>query len=140
MTIPTYDQFIDPILRFLASHPEGALARDAHEAAAQALGLSELDRQELLPSGNQPIYKNRAAWAHDRLKRAGLSASPRRGHWRLTDAGHTYAATHPAPLAAHDVERLAMGFIGVRLKVDHGDTPLDSADRLGHCQPRRPPG
>ena len=79
MPVPTYDQFIEPILRFLARHPEGAVAREVHDAAASALGLSESDRQELLPSGSQHVYKNRAGWAHDRLKRAGLSSSPRRG-------------------------------------------------------------
>ncbi|MGJ7557255.1 winged helix-turn-helix domain-containing protein [Variovorax sp. RB3P1] len=73
MAVPTYDKFIEPVLRFLAAKPNGALARDAHEAAAQALGVSELDRQERLPSGVQLVYKNRAGWAHDRLKRAGLS-------------------------------------------------------------------
>jgi restriction system protein len=37
-----------------------------------------------LPSGAQLIYKNRAGWAHDRLKRAGLSSSSRRGSWKIT--------------------------------------------------------
>ena len=116
MSVPTYDQFIEPVLRFLAAHPSGALARDAHEAAADALGVSEADRRELLPSGTQPIYKNRAGWAHDRLKRAGLSSSPRRGVWQLTDAGLEYAASHTSPLPPSDVERLAVGFMDVRLR------------------------
>ncbi|MES7798450.1 winged helix-turn-helix domain-containing protein, partial [Cutibacterium acnes] len=79
MSIPSYDQFIEPILRFLAAHPEGARARDAMEAAADALGLTEADRLAMLPSGMQAVYRNRAGWAHDRLQRAGLSSSPRRG-------------------------------------------------------------
>lgn len=41
MSVPTYDQFIEPILRYLAATPEGATARDVHEAAAGALDLSE---------------------------------------------------------------------------------------------------
>src|SRR5690606_32751299 len=84
MSVPTYDQFIEPILRYLAATPEGATARDAHEAAANALNLSEAQRQELIASG-QATYKNRAGWAHDRLKRAGLSSSAKRGYWKLTD-------------------------------------------------------
>ena len=75
MPIPTFDQFIEPILRYLASHPEGALARDVHEAAADSLGLTDADRAILLPSGVQAVYKNRAGWAHDLLKRAGFSAN-----------------------------------------------------------------
>lgn len=34
MPVPTYDKFIEPILRFLASNPNGVVAKDAHEAAA----------------------------------------------------------------------------------------------------------
>lgn len=51
MSVPTYDQFIEPILRFLASRPEGATASEAHEAAAQTLGLDEAQRQETIASG-----------------------------------------------------------------------------------------
>jgi restriction system protein len=123
MTVPTYDKFIEPILRYLAGHPNGALARDAHEAAAQTLGLSDADRQELLPSGTQPVYKNRVGWAHDRLKRAGLSSSPRRGYWQLTPRGAEFAASHPPPLSAADVEQLAVGFMDVRLR-ERGDQPI----------------
>lgn len=116
MAVPTYDKFIEPILRYLAGNPDGALARDTHEAAAQALRLSDADRQELLPSGTQPVHKNRAGWAHDRLKRAGLSSSPRRGYWQLTPKGVEYAASHPPPLSDADVEQLAGGFMDVRLR------------------------
>lgn len=41
MSVPTYDKFIEPILRYLAANPEGATARAAHEAAARTLNLSE---------------------------------------------------------------------------------------------------
>lgn len=130
MTVPTYDKFIEPILRYLAGHPDGALARDAHEAAAQTLGLSDAERQELLPSGTQPVYKNRAGWAHDRLKRAGLSSSPRRGYWQLTPRGIEFAASHSTPLPAADVEQLAVGFMDVRLRerTDQPNTPAPLPD------------
>lgn len=116
MAVPSYDKFIEPILRFLASRPEGALARDAHEAAAQALQITDADRQELLPSSSSPVYKNRAGWAHDRLKRAGLSSSLRRGFWQLTSDGVAYALAHGSPLPIDEVERLAVGFMDVRLR------------------------
>jgi restriction system protein len=115
MAVPTYDKFIEPILRYLAANPGGAAARDVHEAAATALGISEPDRQQLLSSGTQLVYKNRAGWAHDRLKRAALSSSPRRGHWQLTEKGQAYALGHPAPLSAEDVLKLAVGYMDVRL-------------------------
>jgi restriction system protein len=82
MPVPTYDHFIEPLLRYLATRPEGAPTADAHEAVAARLGLSPEECDERLPSGVQPVYKNRNGWAQDRLKRAGLSSSPRYGFWK----------------------------------------------------------
>jgi restriction system protein len=107
MPVPTYDQFIEPILRYLATKPDGAATRDVYDAAAVALGLTDADRAEILPSGIQPVYQNRAGWAHNRLKRAGLSSSVRRGYWKLTYRGREFVATNPAPLPEEEVERLA---------------------------------
>lgn len=61
MSVPTYDQFIEPILRFLASKSEGVPARDAHEAAAKTMQLTEAQREEQLASG-QFTYKNRSVF------------------------------------------------------------------------------
>lgn len=119
MAVPTYDQFIEPILRFLATRPDGAPAREAHEAAAKALQISDTDRQEVLPSGAQPVYKNRAGWAHDRLKRAGLSDSQRRGYWQLTSLGVSYVAKHPEALSSEELTHLATGYMGVQLRANN---------------------
>ncbi len=137
MPIPTYDQFIEPILRFLAAHPTGSTASEAHEAAAHALGLSEAQRQETIASG-QPTYKNRCGWAHDRLKRAGYSSSAKRGYWQLTETGRAFAQTNPTPLSPAQVEHLAMNYMSVRLKtapdaaslddLNDTSTPIDQAD------------
>ncbi|HXH07442.1 MAG TPA: restriction endonuclease [Vicinamibacterales bacterium] len=116
MPVPTYDRFIEPILRYLADHPDGAPARDVYDAAAAALGLTDADRAELLPSGGQAVYKNRAGWAHDRLKRSGLSTSLRRGFWKLTDAGREFAAANPPPLREEVIEQLATEHNDVRLR------------------------
>lgn len=116
MPVPTYDKFIEPILRYLAAHPDGALARDTHEAVAAQFQLSPEDRAERLPSGMQPVYKNRAGWGHDRLKRAGLSNSPRRGFWKLTEKGVEFVKNHPTTLDAQVIEDLAMGYMDVRLR------------------------
>ncbi len=124
MSVPTYDQFIEPILRYLAANPDGARAKDVHEAAADALGLNEQQRQELISSG-QAVYKNRAGWAHDRLKRAGLSSSARRGYWRLTNSGVEYATQHASPLSSADVEHLAIGYMDVKLKQPNDAVPVN---------------
>ena len=124
MPVPTYDRFIEPILRYLAAHPDGALARDVHDAAADTFGLTDADRAEKLPSGVQTVYKNRAGWAHDRLKRAGLSASLRKGFWQLTAAGRQFVNDHPAPLSDETIEGLAYDHNAVRLRRDLPPPPL----------------
>jgi restriction system protein len=118
MGVPTYDKFVEPILRYLSRNPAGAPAKDAHAAAADALAVSEADRQLLLPSGTQLIYKNRSNWAHDRLKRAALSSSPRRGYWQITKQGLDFIRAHPSPFTPAEVEQLATGFLDVRLRPD----------------------
>ena len=127
MTVPTYDRFIEPILRFLVQHPNGVFAKDSHEAAAAALDLTDDDRQQLLLSGTQRTYKNRAGWAHDRLKRAGLSSTPKRGFWKPTAAGITFVAEHPSPFAEENIQKLAVGFIGVKLKPNDQSGIVSSA-------------
>jgi restriction system protein len=116
MPVPTYDKFIEPLLRFLATQQEGAQASKAHERMAETLNLTDSDKLEMLPSGAQAIYKNRAGWAHDRLKRAGLSISPRRGYWKITKEGLDFVHSHQEPFGPELTEKLAMGYIHVKLK------------------------
>jgi len=103
--IPTYDQFIEPLLRYLAQHPQGVVTREIQEALADRMGLTDEQRATQLPSGAQ-VYKNRIGWAHDRLKRADLSVSPKRGFWQLTPLGVAFAAANPGPLAGDKLDQL----------------------------------
>jgi len=115
MPVPTYDHFIEPLLRYLATRPEGVSAADAHEAVATRLGLSPDERAERLPSGVQHVYKNRNGWAQDRLKRAGFSTSPRYGYWQLTPEGVAYEASHKT-ITNDELEQLSSAFRISRLK------------------------
>jgi restriction system protein len=138
MSVPTYDRFIEPILRYLAEHPDGAAAKDVHEAAAKSLQLTDADKQSLLASGTQPVYKNRAGWAHDRLKRARLSSNPRRGYWKLTQEGLDFAKSHQAPLPDEEVEKLASDFMDVRLRPQAEIVPLASVPGGGLLKAKAP--
>jgi restriction system protein len=106
MPVPSYDQFIEPLLRYLAARPQGVATDDVYEGVANAMALAPEERLILLPSGRQPVYKNRIGWAHDRLKRAGLSTSPKRGLWKLTPNGVQLVERRPQ-LTPEDVERIA---------------------------------
>lgn len=107
MAIPTYDTCIEPLLRLLVKYPDGLRTAEVYEKLAEFFQLSELERAELLPSGMQAVYQNRIGWAHDRIKRKGYSSSPRRGLWKITDAGVRYMVSHPRPLTAQEIQALA---------------------------------
>lgn len=79
MSVPTYDQLIDPLLRVLAAADGPMRAADARIAVADRVGLTEEQRAEMLPSGAHARYAHRVGWAHDRMKRHGLTHSP---SWR----------------------------------------------------------
>jgi restriction system protein len=105
MPVPTYDQFIEPLLRYLAANPDGVVIADAYEALANKMNLTHEDRAEMLPSGTQPVFKNRIGWAHDRLKRVGLSGSPRRKFWKLTPEGQAFASKNKT-ISEDELERI----------------------------------
>lgn len=116
MAIPTYDQFIEPLLRVLGEHPEGLRSGQVYTQLAARIPLSDAEQQLLLPSRQQPVFQNRIGWAHDRLKRAGLSSSARRGVWALTDAGLAYVRAHRGPLDEDAIAALASVERGHRLR------------------------
>lgn len=141
MAIPTYDRFIEPLLRFLETQPDGAATRQAQDAAADALAVTPQERQLLLPSGTMAIYRNRVGWAHDRLKRAGLSSSPRRGIWKLTAQGREFVRAHPAPLTPDELRKLNFDFLDVRLRPVADDTVQSAVDAAAddHAEPSQSP-
>ncbi len=71
------------------------------------------------------MYKNRVGWAHDSLKRAGLSQSLKRGYWQLTTLGMQFIKDNKQPLPAEEIARLARGFNEVRLRPASGVSVVD---------------
>lgn len=65
------------------------------EAVALALGVSEVDQQQLLPSGKQTTYSNRIAWALTHMGKAGLVSRPARAQYALTQRGREVLEAHP---------------------------------------------
>src|SRR5262245_40798275 len=71
MAIPDYQTLMLPVLHRLADGNEHAL-RDVVAQLADQYRLTPEERRELLPSGTQPTFNNRVAWAKTYLKKAGL--------------------------------------------------------------------
>jgi len=94
MAIPDFQTLMLPLLE-LAADGQEHLVRDSIDRLADQFGLSEAERRELLPSGQQPTFDNRVAWARTYLKKAGLLEAPRRGYFRLTQRGREVLASKP---------------------------------------------
>lgn len=86
MSIPDYQATMLPLLRFSGDGAEHSL-RDAIESLAGEFKLSDEDRRELLPSGQQEVFANRVGWARTYMKKAGLLRTTRRGSSRLPTVG-----------------------------------------------------
>ena len=75
-----------PLLELLADGDEHT-SRELVEALALRLGLTDDERNELLPSGKQERFLNRASWARSYLKRALLIENTGRGRVRIAPRG-----------------------------------------------------
>jgi restriction system protein len=75
-----------PILRFAGDGKEHSLS-EAADAIAQHFALSDEDRKELLPSGNQKKLYNRVGWSRFYLLKAGILEAVGRGRFKITDRG-----------------------------------------------------
>ncbi|MDR9758291.1 restriction endonuclease [Rhizobium redzepovicii] len=91
--IPDYQTLMLPVLRLAAAGE--TRAADIAERIADDLGLTQEERDELLPSGRQRLLHNRIHWAKFYMSKAGLIASPARGRFVATDRGKALLATAP---------------------------------------------
>ena len=104
MPIPFYQDCFLPLLQHLEDGKEHSL-RDVEESLAEHFGLSPAERAELLPSGQQGIFKNRIGWARTYLKKACMIESTKRGVFRITDRGLEVMSTKPSKLDAKYLEQ-----------------------------------
>ena len=83
-----------PLLNHLAEGSERT-NQETVDALAKEFNLTESELAQLLPSGQQTIFRNRVAWAKTHFKRAGLIASPQRGVYKITDRGREVLEQKP---------------------------------------------
>lgn len=93
MPIPDYQALMLPVLS-IAAEGETRVPQAA-EALADRLGLTNAEREEMLPSGKQRLLHNRVHWAKFYMSKAGLIDSPKRGVFVASDAGRALLATKP---------------------------------------------
>jgi len=86
MAIPDFQTIMLPLLKFSGDKLEHSL-REAIEHLADEFNLTEEERKELLPSGQQATFGNRVGWARTYMLKAGLLESTKRGYFNITERG-----------------------------------------------------
>ena len=104
MAIPDFQSIMLPLLE-LAGEGETLQLRKAVDILAERFALTDDEKRELVPSGQQSKLHNRVAWARTYLKKAGLLESPRRGFFCITDRGRRILAEKPSRINAKSLEQ-----------------------------------
>lgn len=94
MPIPDFQSLMLPVLKALSGGAETPVSEVRARVAASE-GLTSDDLRELLPSGTQPVFTNRIAWAVAHMSHARLVEKVRRGVYRLTTEGEGLLAQAP---------------------------------------------
>ncbi len=94
MAIPDYQTCMLPLLRYLGEGGERSLSTIT-SALADQFGLTDAERSQLLPSGQQTVLRNRVGWARTYLKKAGLIENTRRAVFQITPRGQAVLSGKP---------------------------------------------
>ena len=104
MAIPDFQSVMLPLVKVLGDGQERTM-REVTDLLAESFHLTDQEREELLPSGQQSIFSNRVGWAKSHLKAAGLLENPVRGRVRISDLGRQVLAEKPPAINVKFLKR-----------------------------------
>lgn len=90
--IPVFEEFMLPFLQCLIDGKERN-KKEMDEAIASHLNLTEEDKKIRTKKGSQTQLYDRVQWSSTYLKQANLVESPRRGIYKITQAGKDLLST-----------------------------------------------
>jgi restriction system protein len=125
LAVPDFQSCMLPLLELASNGVEHTL-EEARASLAQRFGLDEAEVAELLPSGRQPRFANRVAWAKVYLQQAGLLSSRRRAHFEITARGQQLLAERTDRVDMSILERFEE-FREFRSRARRSDDEKDSA-------------
>lgn len=119
MAVPTYQDFLLPLLQIAGDEQEHLLCQTI-ESLANQFNLNEEDRKELLPSGRQTKLANRIGWTVTYLKKAKLLESGKRGTFYISLRGKEVLESQPSSIDRSFLERFTefKEFQNIRLSDD----------------------
>ena len=96
--------------------------QEADDKLSEQFKLTDEERSELLPSGQQPVFRNRLGWARTYMKKAGLLTTPSRAKFIITDRGLSLLKENPKDISAQFLTRYQefVDFKSVKKPKDNG--------------------
>lgn len=86
MSIPKHNELRRPVLEFLKAHGAAGL-KDMVGPLSKSIGLSDEEVEQMYPSGNGPVFKDRISWALTYLALTDLIIRPRRALYEISPKG-----------------------------------------------------
>jgi restriction system protein len=95
MAVPGFQEFMLPLLKVASDGEEHSVAH-AMDAIADQMGLTQEDRNELLPGGTQTRLYNRVTWAVTYLTKSQMLERTGRGRFRIRPRGREVLGQNPS--------------------------------------------
>jgi len=129
MPIPSYETIMYPFLKFLHDRKERSLS-EIEDHLYGFFKMTKAEKRKLLPSGKQPIFRNRIGWAKTYLKKAGLVESPKRAYFKITQRGLDILKENPSEINDKYLERFPefLEFTGIKKQDEKGDKGQKTLD------------
>jgi len=106
MSIPKHNELRRPVLQFLEAHGAAGL-KDMVGPLSKSLGLSDEEVEQMYPSGNGPVFKDRISWALTYLVLTDLVTRPRRALYEISPKGIQMLST-PEKIDSYIDEQMAL--------------------------------
>lgn len=95
MAVPDFQTLMLPMLEVLSDRELRRVVPDITDRLAARFRLSQVDVEQMLPSGAMSTFVNRTHWAATYMTKAGLLQRPKRGHVVITERGLDLLTTKP---------------------------------------------
>jgi len=106
MAIPDYETLMLPVLKVAGDGQEHRIGNVVNQLARD-FGLTDEEKQQILPSGKQATFANRVGWAKTYLVQAGLLEATKRAHFKITDRGKKALAGNPSRIDGEYLSQFA---------------------------------
>ena len=134
MTIPDFQTIMLPLLKLMGDSNVRPLAV-LREFLSEVFELSDDERLELLPSGTQPVFDNRVAWATIYLHKAVLLERPKRGYYQVTGRGLAVLKENPRKINIKFLEKFPEFLEFKNKKREKEQKPPSTANGLPEINP-----